>query len=129
MMYSVYGLCTAYVVYLLAKQIIERNAGRISMAKILGFTGGEIGGLYIISTSVVVVASLLIAVPVVDWLLRLIFKVYLYKRMSGYMPYCVSASCYINMILIGLASYAVVVVSQIIKIGKIKKSEALKVVE
>ncbi len=117
------------MVYLLAKQIIERNQTSISMTKILGFTGGEIGGLYIVSTSLVVVASLFLAVPLVDWLLRLIFRGYLYERMSGYLPYCVSADCYWKMILLGIASYAVVVALQLLKIRRIPKSEALKTLE
>ena len=117
------------MVYLLAKQIIERNAVSISMAKILGFTGGEIGGLYIVSTSFVVVASLLLAIPMVDWLLRLIFKKYLYQRMSGYLPYCISNDCYWKMIILGLVSYAAVVVLQLIKIRNVRKSDALKNVE
>nr|WP_027871096.1 ABC transporter permease [[Eubacterium] cellulosolvens] len=114
------------MVYLLAKQIIERNAVSISMAKILGFSAGEIGGLYIVSTTIVVVASLLLAVPVVDWLLRLIFRYYLYQRMSGYLPYCISSDCYVKMVLLGIVSYAAVAVMQLLKIRKIKKSDALK---
>ena len=117
------------MVYLLSKQIIERNANSISMAKILGFTKGEIGGLYIVSTTIVVIASLFIAVPIVDWLIRLIFKYYLYKRMSGYLPYNVSSSCYLKMVVYGLISYVLVAISQFVKISKIKKSDALKNVE
>ena len=117
------------MVYLLAKQIIERNSVSISMTKILGFTGGEIGGLYIVSTSLVVIASLLLAVPLVDRLLHLVFKTYLYQRMSGYLPYCISADCYWKMILLGLASYAAVAALQLWKIHRIPKSEALKTLE
>ncbi|MBR5712775.1 MAG: ABC transporter permease [Lachnospiraceae bacterium] len=117
------------MVYLLAKQIIERNSVSISMTKILGFTGGEIGGLYIVSTSLVVIASLLLAVPIVDWLMHLIFKNYLYQRMSGYLPYCISADCYWKMILLGIASYLAVAALQLWKIRKIPKSDALKTLE
>lgn len=117
------------MVYLLAKQIIERNQTSISMTKILGFTGGEIGGLYIVSTSIVVVGSLLLAVPLVDWLLRLIFKNYLYQRISGYLPYCISNDCYWKMLILGIVSYAAVVVLQLFKIHRIPKSDALKTVE
>ncbi|MBQ6661205.1 MAG: ABC transporter permease [Lachnospiraceae bacterium] len=117
------------MVYLLAKQIIERNSVSISMTKILGFTGREIGGLYIVSTSLVVVASLLLAVPLVDWLLHLVFKTYLYRRLSGYLPYCVSSDCYVKMVLLGIASYIAVVALQLWKIHKIPKSEALKTLE
>ena len=38
------------LIYLLSKIIIEKNAQSISMAKILGYTNGEIGRLYILST-------------------------------------------------------------------------------
>ena len=117
------------MVYLLAKQIIERNSVSISMTKILGFTGREIGGLYIVSTSLVVLASLLLAVPLVSWLLRLIFKTYLYQRMSGYLPYCIDSACYVKMVLIGLASYIAVVALQLWKIHRIPKSDALKTLE
>ena len=92
------------MVYLLAKQIIERNQTSISMTKILGFSNGEIGGLYIASTTIVVVASLFLAIPLVDRLLRLIFENYLYKRVRGFLPYGVSNDCYVKMVLLGIVS-------------------------
>jgi len=117
------------MVFLLAKQIIEKNSVSISMTKILGFTGGEIGGLYIVATSVIVVIGLILACPLVDWMMRLIFKYYLYKRMSGYLPYAISSDCYIKMVLIGLVSYLAVVVLQLFKIHRIPKANALKTLE
>ena len=117
------------MVYLLAKQIIEKNAVSISMTKILGFTGGEIGSLYILATSIIVILGLLLAVPAVDWMMRLIFKYYLYKRMSGYLPYAISSDCYVKMVLIGIASYLVVVALQLFKIHRIPKTNALKTLE
>ena len=117
------------MVYLLAKQIIERNSNSISMTKILGFTGGEIGGLYIVATSVIVVIGLLVAIPFVDWLLRLIFKNYLYKRMTGYLPYAISSDCYLKMFIIGIVSYLAVVALQLFKISRIPKTDALKTLE
>ena len=99
------------------------------MTKILGFSNGEIGGLYVASTSIIVIASLFLAVPLVDWLLRLIFENYLYQRLSGYLPYCVSSDCYVKMILLGIGSYVAVVIIQLFKIRGIRKSEALKTLE
>ena len=49
------------LIYLLSKIIIEKNAQSISMAKILGYTNGEIGKLYIWSTTIVVVICLLLS--------------------------------------------------------------------
>ena len=99
------------------------------MTKILGFTGGEIGGLYIAATSIIVILGLLVAVPVVDQLLKLIFKNYLYKRMSGYLPYAISNDCYIKMVVIGIVSYLAVAALQLYKIHRIPKTDALKTLE
>ena len=48
-------LIFAVLVYLLSKIIIEKNAQSISMAKILGYSKGEIARLYVMPTSIVVV--------------------------------------------------------------------------
>lgn len=117
------------LMFILSKQIIEKNAGSIAMTKILGFTNGEIGGLYIVSTSIVVVLSLLLAVPLTDLALKAIFKNYLYKEVSGYVPYIISDACYVKMIVMGLVSYILVAVFQLVKISRIPKSDALKNVE
>ncbi len=128
--FSVFGVIMfILLMYLLSKQVIEKNAQSISMTKILGFTDGEIGGLYIVATSVVVVISLLVAIPITDAILRWMFHSYLYTEMTGYIPYVISNSCFITMLVLGLISYCIVAIMQLIKIRKIPKSDALKNVE
>jgi putative ABC transport system permease protein len=117
------------LMYLLSKQIIEKNAQSISMVKILGFTNGEIGRLYIVATSVVVIFSLLVAVPLTDSILRFLFHSYLYTEMTGYIPYIISPNCFVFMIVLGLICYGAVSVLQLVKIQRILKSDALKNVE
>lgn len=114
------------LMFLMSKQIIEKNAMSISMTKILGFSNFEIGGLYILATSIVVVASLFISIPLIDIMLRWIFEFYLYTMMTGYVPFIVSDTCYIKMAVISIACYALVSILQMIKIGRIPKSDALK---
>lgn len=114
------------VIYILTKQIIERNAKSISMTKVLGFTNGEIAKLYIVITSLVVIGSLLISIPLIHLALKAIFEDYLYTQMTGYIPYIVSSSCYIKMLIMGIVSYAVVSIGMFIKIKKLPKGEALK---
>ena len=99
------------LMYLLSKQIIEKNAQSISMTKILGFKNGEIGGLYIVATSIMVVISLVVSVPIVN------------------IPYMVRRSCFVEMVILGIVCYAVVAVLQLVKISKIPKTDALKNVE
>ncbi|MDO4302870.1 MAG: ABC transporter permease [Bacillota bacterium] len=117
------------LMYLLSKQIIEKNAGAISMVKILGYSNGEIGGLYIVATTVAVVVSLFLSMPVCNYVLRWLFSGYLYTVISGYFPYMVSNTIYVKIIIYGIVSYAVVAATQMFKIGRIPKSDALKNVE
>lgn len=114
------------LMFLLTKQIIDKNARSISMTKILGFADGEIGRLYLVSTGVVVVASLLLSIRIIDALLHWAFTVYLYKVMSGYIPYIISDSCYIFMIVAGIVSYIFVSLVMCLRIRKVKKGEILK---
>lgn len=114
------------VMFILTKQIIEKNSKSVSMAKILGFSDSEIGKLYIVITSFVVVASLLVSVPLISLALRWCFKSYLYTQMTGYIPYIVSNSCYVTMVVLGVVSYAVVACLMLLKIKKTPLGEALK---
>ena len=114
------------VMFILTKQIIERNSKSVSMTKILGFSDIEIGKLYIIITSLVVLASLLISVPLISLALRWAFKSYIYTQMTGYIPYIVSNSCYVTMVVLGIVSYAVVACLMLLKIKKTPLGEALK---
>ncbi len=114
------------VIYILTKQIIERNAKSISMTKVLGFTNGEVAKLYIVITSLVVIGSLLISIPLIHVALKAIFEGYLYTQMTGYIPYIISNTCYVKMFIMGIVSYAVVSIGMFIKIKKLPKGEALK---
>lgn len=114
------------VMFILTKQIIEKNSKSVSMTKILGFSDIEIGKLYIIITSLVVLASLLISVPLISLSLRWAFKSYIYTQMTGYIPYIVSNSCYVTMVVLGIVSYTVVACLMLLKIKKTPLGEALK---
>lgn len=117
------------MMYILSKQVIEKNFQSISMCKILGFKNSEIGKLYILSTSIAVIIGLLVSIPITDMILRWAFCSYLYKIVSGYFPYNVRTSSFVFMVLLGIVSYCAVAVIQFIKISRIPKSEALKNVE
>ena len=114
------------LMFLLTKQIIEKNSRSIAMTKILGFRSGEIAKLYLLATSAAVVLSLLLSVPVIHLLLQWAFRYYLYVKMSGYIPYIVSNTCYIKLFVMGIASYAVVAALMLLKIRKVPMGEALK---
>lgn len=117
------------VVYVLCKQVIERNFQSIAMTKILGFRNSEIGGLYIASTTIAVLFGLIISIPFMDIAMRAIFKDYIYTMMTGYIPYVMSPITYVLTVSVGLVCYAVVAILQMIKVSRVSKSEALKNVE
>ena len=117
------------VVYVLCKQVIERNFQSIALTKILGFRNGEIGSLYIASTSIAVIFGLALSIPFIDVAMRAIFKSYLYTMMTGYFPYMMSPITYIVTVVTGIVCYAIVALLQMRKVAKVSKSEALKNVE
>ncbi len=117
------------VVYVLCKQVIERNFQSIAMTKILGFRNGEIAALYIASTTFAVILGLLIAIPFIDVAMKLIVNGYLYTMMTGYFPMSMSPVTYLVMFLTGLGCYIVVALLQMRKVSRVSKSEALKNVE
>lgn len=114
------------VVYVLCKQVIERNFQSIAMTKILGFRNGEIAALYIASTTLAVIIGLLISIPFIDAAMKVIFNSYLYTMMTGYLPLSISPLTYVVMFCTGLGCYIIVALLQMRKVAKVSKSEALK---
>ncbi len=116
------------VVYLLTKIILERNSTSISMVKILGYEDREIGKLYLVATSWVVLLAVIISFVLVTELIQLIFVAFM-KGYSGWIPFGISTKTYIQCFVLAILSYLVVAVMQMHKIGRIPMDEALKNVE
>ncbi len=116
------------IIYLLSKIIIEKNAQSISMTKILGYTNNEIGGLYIMSTTIVVILSLIVTLPLVDLLMEYVCIVMM-SSFSGWFPYYVPSVTYIIVVAAGILSYAVIAFIQYRKVKKVPMDMALKNVE
>ena len=117
------------LIYLLSKIIIEKNAQSISMAKILGYTNGEISRLYIVSTSMVVVTFLLISLPIEYWIMVFMFRAIMMSSISGWIPFYVDAVIYIKMLAMGIVTYAVVAALEYRRVRRVPMDEALKNVE
>jgi len=114
-----------FIIYLLSKIIIEKNAQSISMTKVLGYKDGEMSSLYILSTSIVVVLSVILTIPVVSFAMKYLCEVML-AQYPGYLPYSVPFSTFVKMALCGILSYAVIVFFEYKKVRKIKLDLALK---
>lgn len=113
------------MIFMLSKLILEKNAGAISMTKILGYNGREIGRLYLSATAWVVLLSLFVTLPIVSVLMEWIYGVFMLE-MHGWMDFFVAPVTYAKMLAIGVVSYFAVSLLQYIRIRKIPMNEALK---
>ncbi len=116
------------IIYLLSRIIIEKNALSISMTKILGYKNSEINGLYIASTSIVVIASLIATMPVVNVITRKVIEL-AFSDYPGWFVYDVPFSVFVEMAALGIVSYALIAVFQVRKVKKVPMADALKSAE
>ncbi|MBE5879545.1 MAG: ABC transporter permease [Lachnospiraceae bacterium] len=116
------------IIFLLSKLIIEKNANCISMCKILGYKDSEIASLYILSTGLVVVVSLIATIPIVNALMETVC-VNLLSSFPGWLPYYVPFDTFIKMVVLGIGSYALIIFFQFGSVKKIPLGIALKNVE
>lgn len=117
------------LIYLLSKIIIEKNSQSISMAKILGYTNREISLLYIVSTSVMVVLSLLLSLPIALEAMKLLFRWIVMSELTGWIPLFIDPVIFVQMFLMGIATYVVVAALEYRRVRSVPMDEALKNVE
>ncbi len=116
------------VIYLLAKIIIEKNAQSISMTKILGYNKKEIDRIYIHTTTIVTILSLIISLPIIREALNLIWHLMM-SRFTGWIPCVIKWDVYLKVVVIGIVTYYLVVLLLRRQTDKVSLSEALKNVE
>ncbi len=114
------------LIYLLSKIIIEKNGQAISMAKILGYAEGEIGRLYILPTSIVVVALLLLSLPIERVVMESLFRVIMQTSVNGWIPLYFDPAIYLKMFALGFGAYLVVAALELWRIRKVPMDLALK---
>lgn len=128
-MLSLFGiLMFMLIIYLLSKIIIEKNAQSISMTKILGYSDGEISSLYVLATSIVTVGSIILTIPVVNFIMEYLCVTML-SEYPGWLPYYVPFTAYIEMAATGILAYAIIAFIQFRKVKKVPLDIALKNVE
>ena len=116
------------VVFMLAKVIIEKNSQSISMTKILGYNKREIGGIYIHTTTIVTLVSIVACLPITSFALDKIWRVMMMEY-SGWIAPDIPLSAYITTVILAAASYLVTTFFLKMRINKIPLDEALKNVE
>lgn len=119
--------CIIYLVlmYLLTKIVIDKNAIYISFMKVFGYEEKEIKKLYLTSTTIVVISSLFLGLPLVYLTIKICFEAAL-MLISGYIPIYIPAYLYVWVVMTGGVSYFIINFFHKKKIGKIRVSDALK---
>ena len=114
------------IIYLLSRLIIEKSAKAISLSKILGYKDGEIGGLYVVTTSIVVIAAIFATTFISKYIVGLLYTEMLTKTMSGWLPFYIGPDVYVKMIVIGTVTYVIVALLELLKIKRMSMTLALK---
>ena len=113
------------IMYVLTKVVIDKNALSISYMKVFGYEQKEIRKLYLTATTIVVLASLIICIPVEVALFKGVL-VFLSSMIEGYVAFYLPGSVYIKIILIGIVSYMCINAIHVRGIKRIPMTEALK---
>jgi len=113
------------LIYILTKTVVEKNALSISFMKVFGYNSKEIGKLYLNATTITVIVSLLVCIPVEALCFKVIL-VYIASMIEGYIPFYLPAWVYIAIITVGIVAYFAINALHLRKVKRIPMSEALK---
>ncbi len=114
------------LIYLLAKIVVEKNAGQISMMKILGYKTREINRAYNVPTGIVVMISIVVNTLLSQFLIKLLWNIVVPLRMRGWISFYVAPYLFPLIMGIGFLSYLAVYFIESVKISKIPLSKTLK---
>lgn len=116
------------LVYLLSKTVIEKNAQSISMLKILGYTQREISSLYNSATAIAVGVSLIVTIPLSALCMKRLYYHFI-SEMSGWLSFYLAPWIWAAMPALGAATYFVIHMIQLRRLGRIPLAQALKNME
>lgn len=118
-------LLSAVLIYLLSKIIIEKNENPVSMAKILGYKNGEIAGLYLVSTAIMLVLSDILGTLLGSMVLSRAWETIM-AEYSGWFAFVMNPSGLAKIFCFILLGYLLVTVLDFIRIKRIPMGLALK---
>ena len=99
------------------------------MTKILGYSNREISGLYVTSTSIVVVTSVILSIPIVGAVMYYIYRMLMISSMNGWISFVIRPVVVVKMLLLGIGTYLIVAALEYRKVKRVPMDIALKNVE
>lgn len=113
------------IMYILTKIVIDKNSLYISYMKVFGYEEKEIKKLYLNATTIVVIASLFIGLPLNYLALKYCFK-WSFTKVNGYMEMYIPSYLYAAIVVIGIVAYVIINSLHVRRINKISMTDALK---
>ncbi len=118
-------LLSAVMLYLLTKIIIEKNEISISMVKILGYKTGEIGMLYLVPTTIVLILADALCLILSSIAMNEVWKIMMLGY-SGWFTFRIGVVGHAKIFLFVLIGYAIVAGLDFRRIKNISMAAALK---
>lgn len=125
MVVLVSAIMSIILAYLVTKVILDNNVVSISLIKILGYRSSEIAKLYVISSAIIFMISLVLSIPIGTKIMAVSYKIST-SSFSGWVDLYISTSVYVKTLIISVASFVVSAALQFRHIKRIPISEALK---
>lgn len=116
------------VMYILTKLVLDRNANYMSFLKVMGYDNQEISKIYLKATTLVVIFSLLISLPICKYGLEILF-IQAMVKFAGYLEIYIPLYLYIMIFAVGVITYFVVNTVLNKQIHRIDLGESLKETE
>ena len=116
------------LVYLLTKTVIDRSARSISYMKVFGYHSNEVNGLYVRPITYWTLFSLVASLPLVMGAILGMLS-FAFSRFSGNFPIVVPPDRLVLLVVVGMATYAVVALLHIRRIRQVPLELAMKVQE
>ncbi len=116
------------LIYLLSKIVIEKNSQNISLAKILGYSNKEINKLYIMTNTLVTFGSIIITLPICNYMLEKMCDM-MFADYPQYFPYYMPSNIFLQVIGMGVLTYSIIAFWQVRRAKRIPLDLALKNVE
>lgn len=113
------------VLYIMTKVVIEKNATPISYMKVFGYEPKEIRKLYLTATTIVVIVSLVVCIPLEAWLFKETLVI-LSSMIDGYISFYLPVRVYIEIVVIGIVAYMCINGLHVFSVNKIPMTDALK---
>ncbi len=113
------------MMFILTKVVIDKNALSISYMKVFGYEPGEIRKLFLTASTIVVLVSLVICIPLEIWLFQMTL-VFLSSMIEGYMEFYLPLRVYFEIVIIGVVSYFAINAIHMRGVKKIPMTDALK---